>query len=255
MAGLGDLIKKQKGLASGTPQVESNVRDELLAGEPQGISLDPASIDSVPSQPTLTQPARTASLGGSLAKLRLGGSRPGVGRGGGSPVERVEQEPAAEPDVPVESESIRADLDSLDAISNTTLGAPIKPETPVMVMPNLVDVQVPDRELPADITTDQSGFIDQLNQVYSIVYDPELFGQFIRMIMQELQDHPEYIKLMSPSDLHVMVRGLRESMGLAQIKKEATKRKPSTEAKAKKAPKSSEFDAILDGMNLNLGDE
>lgn len=71
----------------------------------------------------------------------------------------------------------------------------------------------------------------------------------IRQIMQELQEHPEYIKIMAPEDSHVMIRGLRESMGMAQIKKaESKSKRAGTTAGAKKPTKSSEMDALLDSM-------
>jgi hypothetical protein len=257
MAGLGDLIKKQKGLSGGPTQVAANAGTQSSTSEPARSSVEPTASDSIPQQPEPARPTQAPAgnkLAG-LARLKLAGSRPADAGGSRDAVPALAEKPVAADDVPDESASISADLDSLDAISSTTLGEAVRAETPTLVMPDLVDVQVPERDLPADITTDQKAFIDQLDQIYSIVYDPELFGQFIRVIMQELQEHPEYIKLMAPEDTHVMIRGLRETMGLAQIKKESTKRKSTTEARAKKAPKASEFDAILDSMNLNLGDE
>lgn len=58
-----------------------------------------------------------------------------------------------------------------------------------------------------------------LNGIYEFFYDPEMFGGMIRQIMQELQEHPEYSKMIVDEDVHTLMRGLRESMGMAKIKK------------------------------------
>jgi hypothetical protein len=54
-----------------------------------------------------------------------------------------------------------------------------------------------------------------IDGIYEIIHDPDLLGGVIRNIMVELKSNPEYTKLMAPEDFRTMVRGMRESMGLA----------------------------------------
>lgn len=85
----------------------------------------------------------------------------------------------------------------------------------------------PTRELPEGLSKEQLGFIDMIDGVYEVVHDGELLGGVIRNIMIELQNNPEYMKLVAPDDIRTWVRGMRESMGLAKIKKQESKAKRS----------------------------
>lgn len=108
-----------------------------------------------------------------------------------------------------------------------------------------IPATAPARELPADLSDSQRAFVVQLDSIYEIVHDPELFGNMIRTIMQELQEQPEYMNLIADQDVHTMIRGLRSSMGLAKIKKaeKATKSRGS-----KKAPPTTAMANTLDEM-------
>lgn len=88
-----------------------------------------------------------------------------------------------------------------------------------------VPAQAPDRELPAELEPSQRSFIDSLDSVYKIMHEPDLLGGVVKNIMMELARNPEYRKLVSPTDVHVMIRGMRDSMGMARIKKEESKSK------------------------------
>jgi len=85
----------------------------------------------------------------------------------------------------------------------------------------------PTRDLPEGITKESLGFVDMLDSVYNVIHDPELLGGVITNIMVELKSNPEYTKLIAPDDVRVMVRGMRESMGLARVKKQEAKAKRS----------------------------
>lgn len=100
-----------------------------------------------------------------------------------------------------------------------------------------IPAQAPERELPEELDEAMQGFVQALDSVYNpqVLHDPELCGQMIRRIMSELQEQPQYIKLIQDDDAMVMIRGMRESMGLARIRKLESKRKPSGGSRAKKA--------------------
>ena len=98
-----------------------------------------------------------------------------------------------------------------------------------------IEATAPDRDLPADLESAQLMFVEQLDGIYQVLNDPEMFGQSVRVIMMELQENPEYIKLISDQDVHTMIRAMRNTMGLARIKKQAKSRKSTGTARAKKA--------------------
>jgi hypothetical protein len=110
---------------------------------------------------------------------------------------------------------------------------------------DLIDAQAPERELPPEITHQQQGFVNLLDSIYEILVEPELFGQAVRTIMSELQTHQEYIQLVSDRDVNTLIRGMRQTMGLARARKveKATKRG---------APKKPTFDLGLDLGSLGL---
>lgn len=82
----------------------------------------------------------------------------------------------------------------------------------------------PNRDLEG-LEKQQLMFVESLDSVYKIIHDPELLGGIIKNIMMELAQKPEYRKLIQPKDIHTMIKGMRESMGMARIKKEESKAK------------------------------
>lgn len=100
--------------------------------------------------------------------------------------------------------------------------------------PDEIEATAPDRELPTDVTQEQLAFVESLNSVYQVLHDPEMFGQAVRMVMIELQENNEYEKLLADEDVHVMIRGMRRTMGLARVKKQAKKRGATTQKNARK---------------------
>lgn len=97
-----------------------------------------------------------------------------------------------------------------------------------------IEATAPDRDLPADITAEQLSFVESLDGIYGVLHDSEMFGQTVRMIMMELQENPEYEKLMSDPDVHTMIRGMRRTMGLARVRKQEKSRKAGTNKNARK---------------------
>jgi len=113
-----------------------------------------------------------------------------------------------------------------------------------------IPADAPIRDLPPELETQAKSFVGSLDSVYKALHEPELLGSVIRGIMIELSNHPEYRKLISPMDYHTMVKGMRESMGLARIKKEESKAKRTP---SKKSTVITDLDALnaLEGMDFS----
>lgn len=129
--------------------------------------------------------------------------------------------PAVSKPAPVEST-----LNSLDDLAGFEGGEAIVEarEAHPTSLEGETDATAPTRELPADMTDSMKGFVEQLDNLYEVLFDAELFGNYTKNIMIELQENPEYIKLIADKDIHTMIRGMRDSMGLARIKKVESKR-------------------------------
>jgi len=167
-----------------------------------------------------------------------------------SPVNLVSPSPAAPAAKPVIAPSLDDgdfSLESLAAMdaSVVAVAAPVSSG-----FEDEIEATAPDRDLPPELTAQQINFVEQLDGVYPLLADPELFAQSIRIIMIELQENPEYIKLVADQDVHVMIQGMRRSMGLARIKKQEKSRKTTTPraTKQKKSGVSADDLALLDSI-------
>jgi hypothetical protein len=106
----------------------------------------------------------------------------------------------------------------------------------------------PTRELPADLTKEALGFMDMVDSVYDVLHEPEFLGGIIKNILIELKANPEYMKLVAPDDVRQWIKGIRDSMGLAKIRKIETKTKKSTTSRSKKV----DADMMADLADLGL---
>lgn len=90
-----------------------------------------------------------------------------------------------------------------------------------------VPAAAPIRDLPTELDKQQKAFIDSLDSIYRLHDDPEMFVNMVRRIMSEMQDRPELMPLLAPGgeDSNALIRGLRQSAGLAQVKKTESKAK------------------------------
>lgn len=113
---------------------------------------------------------------------------------------------------------------------------------------NEIEATAPDRDLPADLESQQLRFVESLDGIYQVLNDPEMFGQSVRVIMMELQENPEYIKLIADQDVHTMIRGMRNTMGLARVKKQEKSRKTGQASRAKKSQVNDAAMNMLDGL-------
>lgn len=116
-----------------------------------------------------------------------------------------------------------------------------------------IEATAPDRDLPPDLTAEQLSFVESLDGVYQVLHDPELFGQAVRLVMIELQDNNEYDKLLADSDIHVMIRGMRRTMGLARVRKQEKSRKTTTNKNARTKASLADKDMAL--LNMLMGDD
>lgn len=133
--------------------------------------------------------------------------------------------------------------------------------------PALSKVRLPSKfadEVPADaplrevegLADEEKGFCKLLDGVYAAIHEPDLLGNVVSSLMEELQNHPEYRRLVQPKDIRTMIQGMRSAMGMARIKKQEKSRKGTGGNRAKSA-KADDVDvmASLEELGLsNLGD-
>ena len=112
-------------------------------------------------------------------------------------------------------------------------------------------VVAPDREYEFELDESQAGFVGLLDGIYEVLNDAQAFGAMIRTIMLELQENGEYRRLLADSDVNAMMRGLRDSMGMARIKKtEKTKGRSSAPA----SKRQNQVLESLDGLGFDASD-
>lgn len=218
---LNDLIKKKATANATVAQVEAapkvapadeskrSVPLKVGAGLKLGASVAPKAVSESPAAPK-------------PSGLKLGAI----------PKAATAQQPVAS--------SIPDDLDlsALASLDTSEIPETSARESSAMQFPDEIEATAPVRELPEDLTAQQMTFVESLDTIYSVLHDPDMLGQSIRMVMQELQENPEYTKLISDHDVHTMIKSIRNVMGITKIRKEEKK----TRAPAKKTA-SSKFDA------------
>ena len=119
-----------------------------------------------------------------------------------------------------------------------------------------IEATAPERALPPDLSAEQLAFVESLDGIYQVLHDPEMFGQAVRMVMIELQENSEYDKLLADSDIHVMIRGMRRTMGLARVRKAEKTSKARTNKNARtKASLADKDMALLNMLMPDEGDE
>lgn len=116
-----------------------------------------------------------------------------------------------------------------------------------------IEATAPDRILDPDLKPEQLAFVESLDGIYQVLHDPEMFGQAVRMVMLELQENNEYDKLLADSDIHVMIRGMRRTMGLARVRKQEKSRKAGTNKNARTKAGLADKDMAL--LNMLMGDD
>lgn len=116
------------------------------------------------------------------------------------------------------------------------------------LMPNEVPAEAVVRELADDASPGLLKFIEMLDSVPKLFHDPDTLGQVIRNIMVSLSEEESFIEMVQPDDYKFIIRGMRDVLEGAAIKKASTKRKSSTKRKPKKTDLDSDDLAMLDDL-------
>lgn len=265
MSNLGKLLALQAGAKKKESTSESPTKDQPPVREPAS-SKDSDGVDAPAHEsvelPHADSPAPDSAPAADKPAIKVGGfklTNPIAGSGnrnGGS----VPATPKAVPEQPGSStpasdsgstdvvEFGLADLAGFDAGSVNE----VRSDT-LSWFEDEIEATAPDRPLDPDLTTQQLGFVESLDNIYQVLNDPELFGQSVRIIMMELQENPEYIKLIQDQDVHVMIRAMRNTMGMARIKKQEKSRKAGTGTRKAAQKKSRVSEADLSILNSLLG--
>ncbi len=136
------------------------------------------------------------------------------------------------------------DVSDLDEVRDTTtLPSGFADETPATA---------PIRDLPDDLSQQQKNFVDMIDGVYEMIHDIDLMGNVIKAIMVEFKNNPEFEPLIRDDDIRLWIRGMRNNMGLAKIRKQEAKSKRAGSG-AKKGPKIDQ-DLLndLDDLGINF---
>lgn len=176
---------------------------------------------------------------------RLGAMRANTATAGGATGTQRQSPPA-----PV------ADADfSLDDLANADADSFNEQARPHVHFADEIPATAPTRELPEELTQQQRDFVQSLDGIYTVLDDTDMFAQLIRIIMIELQQNPEYIKLVQDQDVHVMIRAMRNTMGLARVKKQESKAKRSggSAATKKKGMPAGVTEDMLNDLNSLAG--
>lgn len=263
MSGLGKLIALQKKKAQTNDESRADSPDVSASASASGTETQSRDSDK-PATLSRQDETPAAEAGNRVdapakPKLQLGLKRLGAltGGSGGStqrsvPAERVSD---SAPDVEAGgSGSAGFSLDDIAKLDEQSTPQLRKESTGAGFLDE-IEATAPDRDLPADLTTQQLNFVEQLDGIYGILHDPEMFAQAVRIVMVELQENPEYIKLVSDPDVHTMMRGMRNSMSLARVKKQEKSRKAGGGTKKAARSKSAEVDSALALLNALGGDD
>lgn len=238
-AGVGDKPKflgfGKKSVAtgghSGEPVVASPSPDS--AGDSAGGDSPAATTDAIAATVTESTSPESAPTpppsGGAQGLARLAGLQ-------------NRNAPTAEP-VPESATGTYslADIEDMDAGVGIEAGP---------IYSDMIPAQMPDRELPEDLTQGQQDFVDLVSGLYTCMNDPQMFSNVIRNFMQELQSNPEYDKLIVDADVNAMMGGLRSSMGMAKIKK-AEKSTTRSKKPAKAPAMGSTLDSMFDDADFD----
>ena len=142
-------------------------------------------------------------------------------------------------------------VDSMDLSSLASLDVGEIPESgkTTPAFPDEIEATAPARELPADLSAQQLNFVESLDVIYTALHDPDMMGQAIRSVMQELQESPEFIQLVSDHDVHTMIKAIRNVMGIAKIRKEEKSTKRTAGTRTKRTASSKFDEETLSSLN------
>jgi hypothetical protein len=91
-------------------------------------------------------------------------------------------------------------------------------------------------------------FLHMVKGIPDLFQDPDALASSIRGVLFDLQASPHFEELLEPQDIGLMIRGMREALGIAAIRKADNKAKKGGK---KKAPLNMDLTAL---ENLDLGE-
>lgn len=267
MSGLSKLIALQKqknnqGIKANDENGtrESNVHESASAPGKTAGPVDSDSVASVPSSDSSTQSTQTEvaakpkGLGLGLGNLPKRNATVGGAPSGGAGVTRASNAGGANESIG--NGSAGFSLDDIAKLDESATPELRERSDDSSGFADEILATAPDRDLPEGLEAQQLNFVEQLDGIYQILNDAEMFAQSVRVVMMELQENPEYIKLISDQDVHTMIAGMRRSMGLARIKKQEKSRKTGTATKKAAGKKAAEMDNALQLLDsLGFGDD
>ena len=219
-------------------------------------NAEPVAVAPTPTPAAESKPSVPLKVG---TGLKLGGSTPSPAVPAKAPsataagLKLGSAAKAIAPAAPKESIPADLDLSALASLDTSDIPEQASSGQAAMQFPDEIEATAPVRELPEDLTAQQTTFIESLDTIYTVLHDPELLGQSIRMVMQELQENPEYTKLISDHDVHTMIKSIRNVMGITKIRKEEKATKRGTGGRKSSASSKLDADTLaqLDAMMAN----
>lgn len=180
-----------------------------------------------PDSGAVSGDAGSSAPSSNLMKLRLGGRTPSRSSVPVSPAQATPSPAPTKPPSLAAGSSAGSSAGLLEIASDESAGSVTLAET--ISYPDEIPAQAPERKLPPELDETMKGFVQALDSMYlpSVIHDPEICGQMIRRIMSELQEQPQYLKLIQDDDVATMIRGMRDSMGMARMRKLEAKTKRS----------------------------
>lgn len=203
-----------------TPQESAPPAAKVVSGPKFGFGIGKPAAPKAADQGSTPSPVPPST--GVAAKFARFGT-------GSVPVHPAGEEHRSQPDGQ-RNDGLSGDL---AALADSEEGQPLERKRSNFA--DEIPADAPIRELAEDVEPTMRKFCESLDSVYQVLHEPELLGKMIRTIMMELQQHPEYRKLIQPIDVRTMIKGMRDSMGMARVKKQERKRGSGGSAKPSKA--------------------
>jgi len=216
-------------------------RTGIVEAQPPKTETDPesASSETTPLADGTPSPAESKPVGVRpvaglrLNSLRLGGVASPVRSPTASPMPAAKESESQAPTQKAEVESSLAKTPAgpVSLVDLAGMGESlneIDPEEEDSIPLDHVPVTAPDRQLPPELTKQQEQFVKSLDSIYSLHNDPDMFVDMVRKIMSEMQSNPDLVELLADEDSQAMISGLRQQAGMAQVKKQESKKKRGT---------------------------
>lgn len=254
--GLAGLIKKQK-------SQQAEVKDES-ANQDSGVEVPPTAT-SADSQAESVDVAKPKNL---FARKATVATPPESTQETGAPEQKDDPAPSVE-DSPKpklagfkfgakaeESKPEVSDVSSLDDLADLDLDSldEVRDDEPVRKsrFSDETPATKPSRTLPENMTDGDQNFVSLMDGVYDMIGDTELLGSVIKSIMVELKNNKQFARLISPDDARTWIRSMRDSMGLARIKKLEKKQSRGGSGSRKNNKVDADMLADLDDLGIDL---